>query len=155
MQVLQNGLEDSTLDGTYMVLLKVAPDIAFQRMVNRFLNTGRFISPDYALSIGDRPSKTYDILKRNERITSYAEIEASGPRETQPITGKGRTYDTLSGGRERGSGSGIHVPGVRDGSESPSREGQGERTSQVTLEAEAGQIIAESGATQGLTYDQD
>jgi adenylate kinase family enzyme len=58
-----------------LVAVNVAPDEAYRRMIQRFINTGRLINPEYFESIGLKPMQTLNILK--ERVGRYAEIDNS------------------------------------------------------------------------------
>ena len=63
----------------YKVILgnvDVSNQNALQRMLARFVKTGRLISPKYVRSIGNRPNENYKLLKRE--ADGYGEIDNNG-----------------------------------------------------------------------------
>jgi hypothetical protein len=84
----------------HLVNIDVAPENAFRRMIGRFLSTGRLINPDYFASIGDKPRQTFEALKGDKRIASYANVESNGPPGSQTVSdGAGLAADVSRGGR--------------------------------------------------------
>lgn len=87
----------------HLVSMNVSDDEAFRRMVGRFLSTGRLINPEYFRSIDHKPQRTYEALKGDERVSSYAEVNGNGPRDHQPVAGVGDAYAAIGQpGRARG-----------------------------------------------------
>ncbi len=93
----------------HLVNMKVSNDVAFGRMVGRFVRTGRLIPSDYFRSIGDRPTHTYNAIKNSGSITSYAEVNGDEPRGQQTAEGNGKALDALSSGFIRKHSIGRHV----------------------------------------------
>ena len=55
--------------------MDVTAENALTRMLKRFINTGRLISPGYVRSIGSKPKQTYASLKQQGKADGYAEID--------------------------------------------------------------------------------
>lgn len=69
----------------YLHLNDVSPEKAAQRAVSRFEETGRFVDPDYVLNrVGLNPSKNYDIIKTDERISGYEKYSNDVPKGSEP-----------------------------------------------------------------------
>ena len=104
----------------HIVNMQIADAEALRRMIGRFLSTGRLINPHYFESIDGKPTRTYEALKNDPRISSHAEIDANGPRENQPVTGEGLAADALreqgwTGGPRTGENPETPGPEVGDG----------------------------------------
>ncbi len=70
----------------YKVILgdvDVQNPIALLRMLNRFIDLGRLISPKYVRSIGNKPSENYKILKKE--VDGYGQIDNNGSRTDPKI----------------------------------------------------------------------
>ena len=51
--------------------------------MRRFREEGRFVDPDYVWSVGDAPTHTYEVLKKE--ADSYARFSTDVPRGADPI----------------------------------------------------------------------
>lgn len=63
----------------HLSLNELDPDKAARRAVSRFQNTGRFVDPNYVLSVGWKPSEVYDILKKEGGFDSYVKYSNDVP----------------------------------------------------------------------------
>jgi predicted kinase len=92
-----------------LVNMDVNPENAFQRMIRRFVSTGRIIPPEYLDRVGSNPSATYKTLKQEGVADGYAEIDNNGgfnePKTVREISGEnpllGSSFDVPPGGRTR------------------------------------------------------
>ena len=90
-----------------LVNMDVTPENAFQRMIRRFVSTGRIIPPEYLDKVGSNPSSTYRTLKQEGVADGYAEIDNNGgfnePKTVREISGEnpllGSSFDVPPGGR--------------------------------------------------------
>ena len=90
-----------------IVNMDVTPENAFQRMIGRFVSSGRIIPPAYLDRVGSNPSATYRTLKQEGVADGYAEIDNNGgfndPKEIKDISGDnpllGSSFDVPAGGR--------------------------------------------------------
>lgn len=60
----------------YKVHLKfneVAPETSVSRAISRFVETGRWLDPNYLMSIGDKPKKFYEKYSKNKELFDTAE----------------------------------------------------------------------------------
>ncbi|MEG1931773.1 MAG: hypothetical protein RR075_01540, partial [Pygmaiobacter sp.] len=55
-------------------------DKAARRSIQRFVNTGRFVDPEYVKSVGLKPSETYDILKQEAICDGYTKYSNDVPK---------------------------------------------------------------------------
>ena len=55
--------------------MDVTPQNAMTRMLKRFIDSGRLISPGYVRSIGTKPNATYASLKQQGKADGYAQID--------------------------------------------------------------------------------
>ena len=69
-----------------IVNLNVSQDEAARRMGARFVNTGRLIPSGFYRSIGNKPTITFNELKRSDGVRSYAEVDANGAQGDEQIT---------------------------------------------------------------------
>ena len=104
------------------------------RMFRRFYKTGRMIPTDYLNSVGNKPSATYDILRKEEIADGYTRIDNTvaidQPRPVIEDTGgllEGTEIRLRGGGRDRGNDS--RKPGVS---------GSGKKTARATSSEEKG-----------------
>ena len=68
-----------------LVFMKVSSDIAYNRMIGRFIDEGRLIPPEFMHSIANKPESTYISLRG--KANRYAQIDNEGPKEgPHPIT---------------------------------------------------------------------
>lgn len=86
----------------------VSPEIAAQRAVTRFQETGRFVDPHYVYNeVGLKPQSTYDIIKQHEGINTYKAytnevkfgeqprlLESGGLRQGSDVTGRSQGSDS-------------------------------------------------------------
>ena len=90
-----------------LVNMDVTPENAYQRMIGRFVSSGRIIPPAYLDRVGSNPSATYRTLKQEGVADGYAEIDNNGgfndPKEIKDISGDnpllGSSFDVPAGGR--------------------------------------------------------
>jgi len=55
--------------------MDVTPQNAMTRMLKRFIDSGRLVSPQYVRNIGTKPNQTYANLKQQGKANGYAEID--------------------------------------------------------------------------------
>lgn len=60
-----------------LVLTELDPDLAFVRMNQRFIKRGRLINQEAAEAYRGKPSKTYDILKKEGVADGYGKIDTT------------------------------------------------------------------------------
>lgn len=60
-----------------LVLTELDPDLAFVRMNQRFIKKGRLINQDTAEAYRGKPSKTYEILKKEGVADGYGKIDTT------------------------------------------------------------------------------
>ena len=90
-----------------LVNMNVTPENAYQRMIMRFVKTGRVIPPSYLDAVGANPTATYRTLKKEGAADGYAEIDNNGgfadPKEITELSGDnplaGSRFDLPEGGR--------------------------------------------------------
>ena len=68
----------------YVHCMELDPEIAVQRVVARFRETGRFVDPAYVLSIGRTPSETYTRLKEEGAADGYSQWSNDVPKGERP-----------------------------------------------------------------------
>jgi predicted ABC-type ATPase len=69
-----------------LVDVSVPADIARIRMLVRFAKSRKLIPPKYIDKVGDLPSKTYDILKKENIADGYSRIDNSvGIKDAKPL----------------------------------------------------------------------
>ena len=74
---LVNSFKDKGYEVS-LINMSVTPDIAFGRMLSRFIKKGRIIPPDYFNDIGTKPSAVYRTLREEGIADGYAEIDNNG-----------------------------------------------------------------------------
>ena len=67
-----------------VVGMDVKPEVAMSRMIQRFINTGRYVPYNYLKSVGDKPMSTYNNLKREGLADGYAHIDNNATTKTAP-----------------------------------------------------------------------
>lgn len=90
-----------------LVNMDVTPENAYQRMIGRFVSSGRIIPPAYLDAVGVNPSATFRTLRQEGAADGYAEIDNNGgfndPKEIREVSGdnplSGSSFDVPSGGR--------------------------------------------------------
>lgn len=90
-----------------LVNMDVSPENAYQRMMMRFVKTGRIIPPEYLDRVGSNPTATYRTLKQEGAADGYAEIDNNGgfkdPKTITDLSGEnpltGSRFDLPVGGR--------------------------------------------------------
>ena len=90
-----------------LLLMDVTPENAVNRMLGRFVETGRFIPLSYLDAVGTRPAETFKALRKENAADGYAKIDNNGgfkdPKTVSGISGdnplKGSRFDIPSGGR--------------------------------------------------------
>jgi len=100
-----------------LINMYVTPDIAFDRMLSRFIKKGRIIPIDYFNYIGTKPSAVYRKLRKEAIANGYAEIDNNGAFDTEKpildISGinplVGSRFDTFVGGQRTVKGSETNI----------------------------------------------
>jgi len=105
-----------------LVDVAVPAEDAAIRMFRRFGATGRIIPVEKLNSVGDNPSKTYDLLREEGVADGYARIDNSvGQRDPKPVIEddagllEGTDIRLAEGGGRRGSG-GVYASRSRNDS---------------------------------------
>ena len=101
--------------------MDVTAENALTRMLKRFVDTGRLISPGYVRSIGSKPKQTYASLKQQGKADGYAEIDnnqklGESPTIREDSDGIFEDIQLLRSGGESGtSGRSVdgNIPGQR------------------------------------------
>lgn len=76
----QNGYEQ------HLHLNEVPPNVACDRAMERFKETGRYIEPNYILNeVGYKPSENYEKLKEMDIFDSYEKYDNNVPFGEKPI----------------------------------------------------------------------
>ena len=92
-----------------LLYMDVTPENAINRMLGRFVDTGRFIDLEYLDFVGTKPGETFRILRKEGAADGYAKIDNNGefdaPKTVSEISGdnplKGSRFDIPEGGRTR------------------------------------------------------
>ncbi len=90
-----------------LLSMDVTPENAVNRMLSRFVETGRFVPLSYLDSVGTKPAETFRVLREENAADGYAKIDNNGgfkdPKTVSEISGdnplKGSRFDIPSGGR--------------------------------------------------------
>jgi chloramphenicol 3-O-phosphotransferase len=114
-----------------IVDVQVPAEEAAIRMFRRFYKTGRMIPTDYLNKVGNKPSATYDILRKEGIADGFTRIDNTVPiDQPKPVledTGgllEGTEIRLRGSGRNRGNDSGK--PGVSGSQQKTARATQGE-----------------------------
>ena len=71
--------------------MDVTPENAINRMLGRFVETGRFIPLSYLDAVGTRPAETFRTLRKENAADGYAKIDNNGgfkdPKTVSGISG--------------------------------------------------------------------
>lgn len=67
---------------SHIIFVDLPLEEAASRAANRFKSEGRWVDPNYVLSIKDGPSRTYEALKN--KVKSYAKYSNDVPRGSEP-----------------------------------------------------------------------
>ena len=90
----------------YLHSMELPFDDTFQRMLLRFLDTGRLINPEYLIGVGDKPSATYETLKDEDIFNGKAQYDNNVERGQPPIlteeSGLSERVDDFKRGLPRG-----------------------------------------------------
>jgi predicted ABC-type ATPase len=87
--------------GVHLHYVDLPVNKAVGRVIERFEGTGRFVDPEYIVTVGLTPSKNYDILKMQKGVESYEKLSTDvgrGERATV-IERSGRSSDGISDNR--------------------------------------------------------
>lgn len=79
----------------HLVRVRVSPEAAKQRVVQRFEEGGHFVRPEYIDSVKDSDAATYELLKGHPAVASYALIDHE--RVGKPVVVEERGADWISG----------------------------------------------------------
>lgn len=92
-QKIRNLRNELLRDGydVHLVLSELPIKEAAKRAVDRYLRVlriapqqSRFVDPEYVLGVGDRPLATYEVLRQEGGLKSYARVSANVPRGSPP-----------------------------------------------------------------------
>jgi predicted ABC-type ATPase len=90
-----------------LISMDVTPKNAYNRMFQRFIDTGRLIHPNYVKSIGDKPKIVYNKLKGN--ADGYGQIDNNQPfgqdptvKEIKGLSLQGEDFSVRQGGGPSG-----------------------------------------------------
>lgn len=67
-----------------IVGMDVKAEVAMSRMIQRFINEGRYVPYNYLKSVGDKPMTTYNNIKREGLADGYAHIDNNATTRTAP-----------------------------------------------------------------------
>lgn len=70
---------------THLVLNEIPIEKAFQRNIGRYNETGRLVPPDYLLSVGNQPIRTYVELEKEGIFDDYERYSNDVRRGDVPI----------------------------------------------------------------------
>ena len=95
-----------------LLLMDVTPENAINRMLGRFVNTGRYIDLKYLDFVGTKPGETFRILRKEGAADGYAKIDNNGefdaPKTVSEISGnnplRGSRFDIQEGRRAEPGG---------------------------------------------------
>lgn len=117
---------------------------AAKRAYRRFLDRERLVDFEYIFKVGDRPSQTFQALKRHPDVTSYRRFDVSqAPR----LPGEGRLPEADRSGRGRGD---VRDRGVTGGGRA-ARAGEGRPAPEAGLgvpQRQAPRLLEEGGNLQ-------
>lgn len=130
----------------HLHLIELPPEKAAARAVERYTKGGHFIDPEYIIKkVGLKPSRTYDIVKNDEGISSYQKLSTDVERGSAPIRVESSAEGDRQGSTElrrapASSGSGARGAGTSPESQEGSRIINGNRPNAITSpESEAAQ----------------
>lgn len=63
----------------HLSLNRVTAENSAKRAVTRFAETGRFLSPTYIESVGDKPEQTFELLKQEGGFDTYSDYDNNVP----------------------------------------------------------------------------
>ena len=72
---LIDHLKSKGYDTIELYDVELPTDKTKARAISRFAETGRYLAPSYLDSVGDKPSKTFELLKNKEGVTYYAKYD--------------------------------------------------------------------------------
>ena len=128
-----------------LINMYVPADESFRRMIQRFIEIGRFVNSDHVLSVGLKPTQNYTILKRE--VNRYANIENESPKGQAKSIIEESGSDVLEGidlPLQRGGEIGRRIAGQIAEGESPEiRAGTRQETPTTELTPEGEQILIE------------
>ncbi len=116
-------------------LVDIPADVSLQRIIRRFgdPDDGRAIPPEYVMSIGDGPVKTFNTLKDNGAINAYTHFNNDVPLGQRPTIEQSNdpSYPPREAADGAGSGRG---PELQRGSDQAPNEGNGNTLAAVELD---------------------
>jgi hypothetical protein len=71
--LIDNGYQVDIVD------VYVPPQIAYKRMIDRFVKTGRLLVPEYMRMVGTKPSEVYDAIQDQFRYRASVDNSILGP----------------------------------------------------------------------------
>jgi len=116
--------------------LAVPYDTAVQRMIGRFLGTGRLINPDYVRKIAETPTRTYNLLKEHPLVERAQNFD--GTQSADAVAQAGRDFAQFHRNRGRDGGKLGEEPGTVGGAAAP-----GGQTAAVPREADQLRVAPE------------
>ena len=72
---LIDHLKSKGYDTIELYDVELPTDKTKAKVISRFAETGRYLAPSYLDSVGDKPSKTFELLKNKEGVTYYAKYD--------------------------------------------------------------------------------
>ncbi len=96
----------------HLSLNELDPDKAAQRAVSRFVSTGRFVDPNYVLSVGWKPSEVYELLKQEGGFDSYVKYSNDVPYGSPAKLIERIGQDSIQDGGMGGYGGGLRSFGT-------------------------------------------
>jgi hypothetical protein len=86
-----------------LVHVSATPELSRARNINRFLDTGRLVLPEYLAQVGDKPSKAYYILKGEGHFHETADLDTATFGQVNVREGSGPIADSFRTGKDPGS----------------------------------------------------
>ncbi len=83
IQALTRLLKENGYD-VEITLMQVDYKEVRNRMYGRFLETGRFVPPSYLKSVGNKPSETFEVLKKKGVANGYSKVDNNAPKDQDP-----------------------------------------------------------------------
>lgn len=68
-----------------VAVMRLPPEVTMERMLRRFVSTGRIIPPQYVADIADRPTATYETLKEEGIADGYQAFDNNVPFGSAPV----------------------------------------------------------------------
>ena len=70
-----------------ITLVDLDPELAADRVVSRYLNTGRLVDPEYVIEkVGTRPRETYAALRDHNAVARFRWLDQDVQRGQPPMS---------------------------------------------------------------------